>query len=430
MRATTGRSARCPRMCHGRQSATPPQPSVRPVVSAVRLPSSPFALFEKNSPHDANHQPIISVDVSAPLVSVVVPTFKEAENIDELVHRVSQTLSRVQALFEIIVVDDASHDGTNNRIEHLQREGYPVRLIERLDERGLSSAVLRGFQEARGDLLVCMDADLSHPPEALPQLLHELQRQDTEMVVGSRYVAGGSTDETWGALRKLNSRVATWLARPFTRIKDPMAGYFAVPRRVFQRTSAWDPVGYKIGLEILVKTGCRRIAEVPIHFSDRKRGASKLTFREQCNYLRHLLRLGNFKFRRAFQFGRFAAVGASGAVVDLSVFALFLAMGIGIPVARGMALLLAICWNFAGNELWTFRPAAGSVWIRFQKFVLACGLGAAVSYLTTVLGVAMFPGCQAHPLPLASLGIAVGMVSNYLLSSYWVFPASLARPLV
>lgn len=356
-----------------------------------------------------------------PVVSVVVPTYKEADNLDELVRRVSDSLHQLEKLFEIIIVDDASHDGTDARIASLQGDGFPVRLIERQNERGLSSAVLCGFQAAQGDVLVCMDADLSHPPEALPRMLREFERGDVEMVVGSRYVAGGTTDEKWGLFRKLNSRVATWLARPFTRIKDPMAGFFAIPRRVFQRTSTWDPVGYKIGLEILVKTRTRRVAEIPIHFSDRKRGNSKLTLKEQLNYLRHLVRLGRFKYHGAFQFGRFAVVGASGAVVDLSVFALLLALGIWIPVARAAAILLAICWNFFGNELWTFRPATGSMRRRFQKFVLTCSLGAAVSYLTTLVGTATFPWCHAHPLPVAALGIAAGMASNYLLSSRWVF---------
>ena len=245
-------------------------------------------------------------ETTQPAVSIVVPTYQEAENIDELVRRVSHTLDEAQRLFEIIIVDDASHDGTDERIANLRREGHPVRMIERRHERGLSSAVLRGFSEACGDVMVCMDADLSHPPEALPELIAPLTEPETEMVVGSRYVDGGSTDSSWGPFRRLNSRVATWLARPFTRITDPMAGFFAIPRKVFQRMSAGDPVGYKIGLEILVKADCRQVAEIPIHFADRQRGESKLSLKEQCNYLRHLLRLGKFKFPGPLQFAQFA----------------------------------------------------------------------------------------------------------------------------
>jgi dolichol-phosphate mannosyltransferase len=238
------------------------------------------------------------VIAAAPAISVVVPTYRERENLDELVTRVSDTLDRLELLYEIIVVDDNSRDGTDDEIARLRSDGRSVRLIERQGERGLSSAVLRGFSEARGDYLVCMDADLSHPPEALPELLAAVRTPGVEMAVGSRYVPGASTDEQWGAFRRWNSRIATLLARPFTRLKDPMAGFFAVPRDVFRRTTAWDPLGYKIALEILVKAGCRNVHETPIHFANRRRGQSKLSFREQLNYLRHLVRLATFKWAR------------------------------------------------------------------------------------------------------------------------------------
>ena len=361
------------------------------------------------------------VDNPSPSISVVVPTYREAENIDELVHRVTRSLNNLESLFEIIIVDDASHDGTDEAVQRLQGEGHPVRLIECTDERGLSSAVLRGFQEARGDYLVCMDADLSHPPEALPQLLEALRDSGAEMSVGSRYVAGGTTDESWGLFRQLNSRAATWLARPFTRIKDPMAGYFAIPRPVFQRSATWDPVGYKIALEILVKTGCRHVAEVPIHFADRKRGQSKLSLKEQCNYLRHLARLSHFKFRRSVQFLKFSMVGALGAVVDLTCFALFLAAGWTIPPARGVAILLAMLANFFGNEFWTFRPTTGHMFRRLPKFVAACSLGAAVNYGVAIVGSVAFPFCARNPILLAACGIVAGTASNFLLSCRWVF---------
>jgi dolichol-phosphate mannosyltransferase len=235
---------------------------------------------------------------AVPAVSVVVPTYQECENLDELVTRVSETLDQLELLYEIVVVDDNSRDGTVDEIARLQQNGRPVRLIERQDERGLSSAVLRGFSEARGEYLVCMDADLSHPPESLPELLAAVRTPGVEMAVGSRYVPGASTDEQWGAFRRWNSRIATLLARPFTRLKDPMAGFFAVPRDVFRRTTAWDPLGYKIALEILVKADCRNVQETPIHFANRRRGHSKLSLREQINYLRHLVRLANFKWAR------------------------------------------------------------------------------------------------------------------------------------
>ena len=235
---------------------------------------------------------------TARTVAVVVPTYREAENLPELAERVRAALTNWSGCYEVIVVDDDSRDGTDKVVEGLAADGHPVRLITRRGERGLSSAVIRGFQESRADLLVCMDADLSHPPEALPELLAELNQPGTDMAVGSRYVPGASTDQDWGLFRRLNSTVATFLARPFTSIRDPMSGFFALPRQVFERAESLNPIGYKIALELLVKCRCRGVREIPIHFADRKRGQSKLSLKEQLKYVCHLGRLAAFKLRK------------------------------------------------------------------------------------------------------------------------------------
>ena len=139
---------------------------------------------------------------------------------------------------EIIVVDDDSNDGTDQAVATLSEQGHAVRLIIRTDQRGLSSAVLRGFFEAKGRVLVCMDADLSHPPEILPRMIELLEKNQAEFVIGSRYVTGGATDAEWSWFRNLNSRVATLMARPFCRVRDPLAGFFALPRAVLERAEA------------------------------------------------------------------------------------------------------------------------------------------------------------------------------------------------
>ncbi len=234
--------------------------------------------------------------VHTPFVSVIVPTYCEAGNVRELVERIDAALRYEYPAYEIILVDDNSGDGIEEEVARLQDERYPVRVIVRRDERGLSTAVLRGFDEALGDVLVCMDADLSHPPEKLPEMIAAATAPETDFVIGSRYVAGGGTDSQWSWFRRWNSRIATWMARPFSTARDPLAGFFALPRDVYQRCSTLDPVGYKIGLELMVKGKCRRIQEIPILFSDRKRGQSKLTITEQMRYLRHLKRLADFKY--------------------------------------------------------------------------------------------------------------------------------------
>jgi dolichol-phosphate mannosyltransferase len=233
-----------------------------------------------------------------PAASIIVPTFREAGNLRPLVTAITASMRTTGEPFEIIIVDDDSQDGSVEIVNELASEGHPVRMIVRVGERGLSSAVLRGFQESAGAYMICMDADLSHPPDALPRLIQVLSKEKAEFVIGSRYVKGASTDETWGVFRWINSKVATTLARPFTSAGDPMAGFFGLPRAVFDRAEALDPIGYKIGLELIVKCRCREVREIPIHFANRRVGRSKLNLKEQLNYLRHLGRLAAFRWRR------------------------------------------------------------------------------------------------------------------------------------
>jgi dolichol-phosphate mannosyltransferase len=230
-------------------------------------------------------------------VSIIVPTYKEAENIPCLTERVFRALASAQIEGELIIVDDNSRDGTPEVVAGLETR-YPVKLVTRTDERGLSSAVIRGFQEARHEILMCMDADLSHPPESVPDVLQPVASGAAEFSIGSRYVSGGSTEDDWGLLRRINSTGATLLALPLTRVRDPMAGFFCLTRKLWERavSAGLDPIGYKIGLELLIKSRCSRVCEVPIRFADRLHGKSKLTFRQQVDYLRHLWRLYRFRW--------------------------------------------------------------------------------------------------------------------------------------
>jgi dolichol-phosphate mannosyltransferase len=226
-------------------------------------------------------------------VSVIVPTYREVESLPYLIDRLSPLRARFRG-FELIVMDDDSNDGTQALLEKLALPW--VRLIVRTEDRGLSRAVVDGLAVARYDTIVVMDADLSHPPEMLPRMVADAQAHD--FVVGSRYVGGGKVDQGWSVLRWINSKIATSMARPFTRLKDPMSGFFAFRRTLLARTAKLDPVGYKIGLELIVKSGVHDVLEVPIHFSDRKYGESKLSLREHFAYLRHIGRLIAFKLRR------------------------------------------------------------------------------------------------------------------------------------
>lgn len=229
-------------------------------------------------------------------VSVIVPTYREAESLPVLVPRIHEAFAGAGIREEIIVVDDDSPDQTRGICADLSSR-FPLILETRIGQRGLSSAVIRGLELSRGERLLVMDADLSHPPESAPNLIRALDDPGVDFVIGSRYVPGGSTEDGWGLFRWLNSRIATLLARPFTSVTDPMAGFFALRRSTFTRADQLNPIGYKIGLELLVKCRCRKVVEVPIHFQNRLHGATKLTAKEQLNYLRHLCRL--FRYKRA-----------------------------------------------------------------------------------------------------------------------------------
>ena len=233
--------------------------------------------------------------------SVIVPTYCEAENLPTLVRRIDEATRSAELDVEILIVDDDSPDDTQTVVAKLEKE-YPVRLLLRKSERGLAGAVIHGMERAVGDVLVVIDADLSHPPEKIPELVSLLDDPNCDFAVGSRYVRGGTTADDWGMLRWLNSKVATLLARPFTTAQDPMAGFFALRRADFTRARPHlNPLGYKIGLELMVKCDCRHVAETPIHFAQRLNGESKLTARQQVEYLRHLLHLWHFRYRQRSQ---------------------------------------------------------------------------------------------------------------------------------
>jgi dolichol-phosphate mannosyltransferase len=229
-----------------------------------------------------------------PHVAVVVPTFREAPNIHALVRRLASVRDGMVADLDLVIVDDRSNDGTRELVQALQRDpsNLWIQFLERDQRTTLSDAVLAGFGCLNADVYVVMDADLSHPPERIPEMVDLVWRGDEEgpigMVLGSRYAAGGSTDEDWGFVNQVNSRVATALARVFTSVSDPMTGFFAIRRDVLDRSPPLKPVGYKIALELMVRAPVGRVVEVAIQFAVRSAGKSKTGFRQRLLFLKHL----------------------------------------------------------------------------------------------------------------------------------------------
>ncbi len=287
----------------------------------------------------------------------------------------------------------------------------------------MASAVVAGMNQAEGEVLLCLDADLSHPPEKIPELYQALTQGNgpADFVMGSRYVAGGGTDEDWGWFRWINSRVATWLARPLTRVSDPMAGFFALRRSDFARAEELDPVGFKIALELIVKCRCRHVAEVPIQFHDRQHGESKLNLREQINYLRHLKRLYAHRYKNLTWLVLFGCVGLTGFGIDLVLF--YLLLGV-LPVASAGAIAIwgAMSWNYVLNRTITFRNTPRKPWFRqYLAFCGSCLLGGAFNWMTRVGLVTGSAYFAVHQLQAAALGVAAGMISNFLFCRFFVF---------
>jgi dolichol-phosphate mannosyltransferase len=350
-------------------------------------------------------------------VSVIVPTYQEAGNIPLLIARLEAVRQARGLELELILSDDDSQDGT---AQVVAQAGRPwVRLLVRTTNRGLGPAVLDGLRLARHDRLMVMDADLSHPPERVPDLIAALD-EGADFVIGSRYIEGGTTDAEWGFFRWLNSKVATLLARPFTSAKDPMAGFFALRREKFEAGRDLNPIGYKIGLELIVKCRCHKIVEVPIHFADRKVGESKLSVREQLRYLQHLRRLFIYRYPNWSYLFQFAVVGASGTLVNLAVLTLLVQARLPETIAIAGGILVSFLSNFALNRRFTFSYARHRSLLRhFVGFAGASALGMLTNYTATLLFRYRFPSL---PIQLAAIvGILCGMVLNFLICRYVVF---------
>ena len=232
---------------------------------------------------------------SRPILSLVTPTYKEAGGLEALVRSVHEVLWRAEIPYELIVVDDNSPDGTAELAENLSKE-YPVVVVRRPGKLGLSSAVIDGWKAARGEVLGVIDADLSHDPRLLPSLVASVTRGSAEVAVGSRYIEGGGMGN-WPKFRQFISQVAVFLGSFICPVKDVTSGYLVLRRSVVQGVRL-NPIGFKIGLELLVRGQYRYFTEIPYVFQDREKGSSKLSFREVRNYLVQLMQLVGFYLRR------------------------------------------------------------------------------------------------------------------------------------
>jgi dolichol-phosphate mannosyltransferase len=219
------------------------------------------------------------------MLSIIVPTYNESRNIEELLTRIFTALKPNYTPYEVIVVDDNSPDGTAQIAEALKSK-FDLRVVKRPRKIGLASAVLNGFKLATGDILCVMDADLSHPPEAVPEMYKAISNGDFDIVIGSRCVEGGGATN-WPWYRRFGSSFAQLLAKPITHVNDSTSGFFMIKKSVLESADI-NPIGFKILLEILVKGNYSKIKEIPIVFNDRGGGKSKLGMKQTMEYLKQL----------------------------------------------------------------------------------------------------------------------------------------------
>ncbi len=353
------------------------------------------------------------------MISIILPTFNEALNIPVIIPKIAAVLQSLQTPWEIIVVDDNSPDGTADSAEKLQAE-LPVRVIRRTTEKGLASAVIAGFAAAKGSICIVMDADMSHPVEKLPEMIRPIQQDKCDITVGSRYVDGGES-ANWPIIRQFISRASGLLAMGLTRLSDPTSGFMAVKKSTLEGLEL-NPIGWKIVLEVVARSGAR-VIEVPITFTDRIYGESKLDSRAKFEYLLHLWRLYNYCLPNFLQFVKFCLVGASGLVVDTTTLIIAVEqLGADPRVGAIFAFFIAVTWNYILDKRWTFGDQSQTAHFGgYFGFVSVCLIGlvvriAIMHLLLVTLGIAGRWYIVAN-----FVGVIVATVLNFAGSKYFVF---------
>lgn len=370
-------------------------------------------------------------------ISIVLPTYNESKNIGGILEHIQKSIPR-GILAETIVVDDNSPDNTAKVAEEYfnsikEKTSHTINVITRKAKNGLSSAILKGIQESSGHTVVVMDSDFSHPPHIIPKLIDTIKQTKCDIVIASRYVKGGSI-QGWPIKRKLMSKIATGIAKKGLGIesKDPMSGFFAFKKSILDGLK-FDAIGYKMLLEILVKTKGVKIQEVPYVFTDRKEGSSKLgasTVFDYCKSVWKLYRYGrrlqkNEK-RTSVKFlskaGRFFTVGASGLGVNYLASILFsLSTDVWYLHATMMGIVFSITSNFFLNKYWTFEDKNFEIkrtLLQYGKFIAFSSIGALVQlgmvfYLVDELSV-------SYPISLV-LAVGTAAFGNFVLNKKWTF---------
>lgn len=356
-----------------------------------------------------------------PLLSIVIPTYRERDNLRPLIDEIAEALTGID--WEVIIVDDDSPDGTAEEARQLANERGCVRSIQRIGRRGLSSACIEGMLASSAPYLAVMDGDRQHDPSILPRMLARLQHADAELVVGSRYIEGGGVGD-WNAARHWMSRFATLIGHSVVPagLHDPMSGFFAMRRSLLDKVvHDLSGLGFKILLDI-VATAKPPVAveEVPFVFRARVAGVSKLDSLVAWEYA---MLLADKLFGRyvPVRFLAFAAIGGLGVLVHLATLELaFKIERLEFVTAQAIAVSVSMVFNYTVNNLLTYRDRRrrGLQWLTgLVSFAAACSVGAAAN-----VGVAAFLFSRRTEWVIAAVaGVLVGAVWNYAVTSVYTW---------
>ena len=377
-----------------------------------------------------------------PQVSIIIPTYNESQNIVGILKLIHEHVPK-GIYTETIVVDDNSPDGTGKIVEDYissikKIAENTIDVIHRKAKNGLSSAILNGIQNAKGETIVVMDSDFSHPPQIIPKMIEALKQYQCDLVVASRYITGGNI-QGWTTKRKLMSKIATIIAKKGLGVqtKDPMSGFFAFKKNIIKELN-FDVLGYKFLLEILVKTKGINIREIPYTFENRKFGSSKLDSSTIIDYFKSVWKLykngkrnATNETRNSIRFlskaTRFFTVGASGLAVNYIVSMLFTSglTDFWYIHANIFGIIASISTNFILNKVWTFEDRDFSlkkILSQYGKFSIFSSLGAIVQ-----LGIVFWLVDSyevVYPLALVS-AIAAAAFSNFILNKKFTFKEKL-----
>lgn len=364
-------------------------------------------------------------------LAIILPTFNERDNLASLIEKMHVALAGIS--WEAIFVDDNSPDGTSDEARGLALRDPHVRVIQRINRRGLASAAIEGMLSTAAPVVAVMDADHQHDPKLLPEMLEAVMSGECEVAVASRFAEGSST-EAWNApKREKASTIANAIARKVTGVdlSDPMSGYFMLKGETLRESAPrLSGVGFKILLDILATSNAKlRVKDFPLVFGARASGESKLDRTVVFEFLVGLYDkwLGNIIPTR---FALFGTIGAMGVVVHMAVLAAFLTVAGGslegqlvsnFEVGQTLAAVVAMSFNFVLNNALTYadkRLKGGAALIRgWIKFGLTCSVG----LLANVGVAAVLVRFGFHPYPAALTGIVIGSVWNFALSSRFVW---------